>query len=71
MMTALLMSPETNQQMHVAERMADAIVERLQQKGECGVAHLRSLGFSLDDIARYWPQACKLAEAKRPRPRQW
>jgi hypothetical protein len=69
MMTALQMlkdEPE-DKPLHVAERMAAAIVVRMEEKGECRIAHLRALGFSLDDIARYWPQACKLVEARRPR----
>ncbi|MDD3183049.1 MAG: hypothetical protein PHD48_09640 [Alphaproteobacteria bacterium] len=53
---------------HVAERMADAIVEQLKINGECRVVHLRALGFSLDDVARYWPEACKIAENKKRRP---
>jgi hypothetical protein len=69
MMTALRMMQDDEEfaPAHVTERMAAAIVARLEQKGECRIDHLRALGFSLDDIARYWPQACKLAEAKRPR----
>ncbi len=67
MMTALRMLEDDDQPLHIAERMAAAIVARMQQKGECRIAHLRDLGFSLDDIARYWPQACKLAEARQPR----
>jgi hypothetical protein len=67
MMTAQLTQNEENKPLHIATRMAAAVVARLEQKGECRIAHLCSMGFSLNDIARYWAQACKLAEARRPR----
>lgn len=68
MTTALRLMKNEDEPVHVAERMAAAIAERMEQKGECRIKHLRAMGFSLDDIARHWPQACKLAEARRPRP---
>ena len=71
MMTALrVMQIDEFAPAHVAERIAAAIVEQLQKSGQCSIMHLCDIGFSLNDIARYWPQACKLAEAKRPNPRQ-
>lgn len=71
MMAAQLMQKNEDEPepLHVSERMAAAIVARMEETGECRISHLRALGFSLDDIARYWPQACKLAEARRPRER--
>ena len=70
MIAALHTIHDANEPVHVAELMATAIAERMDQKGECSIMHLRDMGFSLNDIARYWPQACKLAEAKRPNPWQ-
>jgi len=52
----------------VAERMADMIVACLEETGHCRIIDLRSRGFTLDELARYWPEACRLAEIKRPRP---
>lgn len=49
---------------HVAERMADAIVQRLGRYGQCSIMDIRAIGFSLNDITRYWPDACKIAERK-------
>ncbi|MDD3287473.1 MAG: hypothetical protein PHX43_00505 [Alphaproteobacteria bacterium] len=61
--------PQDNSELaHVAERMAAAIIERIKQKGECSITHLRALGFSLDDAARYWPEACKIVENDGRRP---
>lgn len=68
MTAALHLMKKEDEPVHVAERMAAAIIERMEQKGECRITHLRAMGFSLDDISRYWHQACKLAEARRPRP---
>jgi hypothetical protein len=51
----------------VAERIAKAIITRLEQHGQCSIMDIRALGFSLNDIARYWPEACRIAERKRPR----
>jgi hypothetical protein len=52
---------------HVAEHIAVAIVEQLQKKGQCSIIDIKALGFSLNDIARYWPEACRIAERARPR----
>jgi hypothetical protein len=52
---------------HVAERIATAIVEQLRKKGQCSIMDIKAMGFSLNDIARYWPDACRMAERARPR----
>ncbi len=52
----------------VVEQMADAIILCLDETGRCRIRDIRDRGFSLDDIARHWPEACRLAEIKRPRP---
>jgi hypothetical protein len=67
-MIALRKMKYENEPMHVAVRMAEAIMERMAQKGECRIAHLRAMNFSLDDIARYWPNAWKIVEERMPRP---
>lgn len=59
---------DNNEPVQVAERMAAVIIEQVKQKGECGITHLRALGFSLDEIARYWPEACKIVENDGRRP---
>jgi hypothetical protein len=66
-MIAALRVIHTNEPVHVAERMATTIAERMEQNGECSIMHLQGMGFSLDDIAKHWPQACKLAEVRRSR----
>lgn len=52
---------------HVAKLMAAGIVEQLQKKGQCSIMDIKAMGFSLNDIARYWPEACRIAEHDRPR----
>lgn len=47
------------------ERMADAILEIIEKRGKCSILDLKGQGFSLDDIAHHWPEACELAEAKK------
>lgn len=47
---------------HISERIAEAIIDRLRQHGQCSIMDVRSMGFSLNDIARHWPEACKIAE---------
>jgi len=46
----------------VPERMAEAIVQIIQLRGKCSVLDLKTKGFSLDEIARYWPEASEIAE---------
>jgi hypothetical protein len=41
-----------------------AIVEQLQKRGQCSIMDIKAMGFLLDDIARYWPEACRIAERK-------
>jgi len=52
---------------HVAERIATAIVEQLQKKGQCSIMDVKTMGFTLNDIARYWPDACRIAERENSR----
>ena len=52
---------------HVAERIAAAIVEQLQKKGQCSIMDVKTMGFTLNDIARYWPDACRIAERENSR----
>ncbi len=68
MMMALRMVKENDQPLHVAERMAAAIMERMEQKRECRILDVEAMGFSRDQVARYWPDAWKIIEAKMPRP---
>lgn len=51
----------------VAEQIAEVIVDRLRQNGQCSIMDVRAMGFSLNDIARHWPEACRIAERARPR----
>jgi len=68
MMTALCVKQDNEfAQAHVAERIAAAIVEQLQKRGQCSIMDIKAMGFLLDDIARYWPEACRIAERKSPR----
>jgi hypothetical protein len=60
--------PRHQETRHVADRMAIAIVAALEQTGRCSIEDLRINGFSLAELARYWPEAWKIVEAKRPRP---
>lgn len=55
--------------LHIAERIANTIVDLLYTQGTWKVADLRAANFSYDDIARYLPEACKIVE-QRPRPSQ-
>jgi hypothetical protein len=43
------------------DRMVAAIADRLQESGSCKPHELNGLGFSRDEIARYWPMAYALA----------
>ena len=69
MMTALraMNDQEEFASVCVAERIAEAIITRLEQHGQCSIMDIKAMGFSLNDIARYWPEACHIAERKRPR----
>ena len=65
MMTALrVMQDDEFVPAHVVERIAAAIVEQLQKRGQCSIMDIKAMGFLLDDIARYWPEACRIAERK-------
>jgi hypothetical protein len=69
MMTALrVMLDEEFAPTHVAERMAVTIMKRMQQKGECHITDVEAMGFSRDQVARYWPDAWKIVEKRMPRP---
>ena len=57
------------QPLHVAERMANVMIDCMYQKRTWKVEDLRAANFSLNDIARYLPAACDLVE-KRNRPSQ-
>lgn len=49
-------------QPHISERIAEVIVKQIRQHGQCSIMDVRAMGFSLNDIARYWPDACRIAE---------
>jgi len=51
----------------IPARMAEAILSAIAQRGRCGILDLKAKGFSLDDIARYWPEATAIAEDKTKR----
>ncbi|MBV8060451.1 MAG: hypothetical protein JO253_02855 [Alphaproteobacteria bacterium] len=53
----------------MVEQIAEAIVDCMNKNGQCWIIDIRAMGFSLNDIARHWPEACALAERKRPRPK--
>ena len=68
MMTALrVMQDDEFIPTHVAEQIAAVIVEQIQKRGQCSIMDVKAMGFSLNDIARYWPEACRIAERKSPR----
>jgi hypothetical protein len=69
-MTALRMLKDEEEPVHVAVRMADAIIESLEKTGHCRIRDMEAKGFSRDELARYWPDAWKIVEEKRPRPGQ-
>lgn len=52
----------------MAEQIAEAIVECMNKNGQCWIIDIRAMGFSLNDIARHWPDACTMAARKRPKP---
>lgn len=57
------------QPVHVAQRIANTILDCLFEKNSWSVADLRAANFSYDDLARYLPEACKIVE-EHPRPSQ-
>lgn len=69
-MSALLKIKDDDEPVHVAIRMAEAIIESLEKTGQCKILDLEAKGFSRDELARYWPHAWKIVEEKRPRPGQ-
>jgi len=69
-MTALRKMKDEDEPIHVAVRMAEAIIECLEITGHCRILDMEAKGFSRDELARYWPHAMKIVEEKRPRPGQ-
>ncbi len=69
-MTALYITQNDSKPMHVAARMADTIIDCLERTGYCRILDMEAKGFSRDDLARYWPDAWKIVEERRPRPVQ-
>lgn len=70
MISALLSHQEDLQEeqpLHVADRIANEIIELLYTKGTWKIEDLRSANFSYDELARYLPEACRIVE-QRPRP---
>jgi hypothetical protein len=65
-MTVVLRKSEEEQPLHVAERMANTMMEMLNEDKTWSIADLRRANFSINDIARYLPEACKIVE-QRPR----
>jgi phosphoribosylaminoimidazole-succinocarboxamide synthase len=66
---ALTIEPEayaTNAE--IVDRMATVIARHLQQKHECSINDLLAENFSMNDVSRFWAEANKQAEKKRPRP---
>jgi hypothetical protein len=57
----------TGKEFEALERMAEAIMRHLDKTNICSIHDLRVDGFSINDIARYWADAWKLVEKKRPR----
>lgn len=58
---------QNEEPLHVAERIANEIVECLYKKGTWKIEDLRAANFSYDELARYLPEACRIVE-QRPRP---
>lgn len=56
---------------HTIDQMATVIARHLQQKHSCSIEDMLAENFSPDDVSRYWGEANKLAEKKRPRPSWW
>lgn len=69
-MTALRKMKAEDEPVHVAVRLAEAIMESLDKTGECKILDMEAKGFSRDELARHWPHAWKIVEEKRPRPGQ-
>ncbi|MDE2020220.1 MAG: hypothetical protein KGJ13_07795 [Patescibacteria group bacterium] len=69
-MTALRKMNDDPEPVHVAVRMAAAIIEALDTTGHCRIQDMEAKGFSRDDLARYWTDAMKIVMEKRPRPGQ-
>lgn len=70
MISALLSHQEDLQEgqpLHVADRIANEIIELLYTKGTWKIEDLRAASFSYDELARYLPEACRIVE-QRPRP---
>jgi hypothetical protein len=61
------MHEQSSDPKHIAEQIAEAIVDHLHTHGQCSIMDVKAMGFSLNDIARNWPDACKIAERARPR----
>lgn len=51
----------------VAEQIAEAMTECFEKNGACWIIDIRAMGFSLNDIARYWPDACDIVESRKIR----
>jgi len=64
--------PSKTEETHTAERMADAIQECMKlRNGPCGILEVMKMGlFTLDEIARYWPEANSIVQKKSKRPGQ-
>jgi len=46
----------------VPTRIAETILRNIERQGRCSILDVKAVGFSLNDIAHYWPEACRLAE---------
>lgn len=53
--------------LHVAERIANTIIECLYIKGTWELKDLKNANYSDAELSRYLAEACRIAE-KRPRP---
>ena len=56
-----LVSDNKDKRYEPAGRMAMAIIEIIQDQGECLPQHLNARGFSPDEISRHWHLAKSLA----------
>jgi hypothetical protein len=52
------------EKLEAQQRMANAIIKIIKEKGECQPHDLRGKGFTADEIARHWPMAYALAEVE-------
>lgn len=46
---------------HPAKRMTACIAQKIEFSGQCTIMDIKAEGFTMDEISRHWPEACKIA----------